>query len=201
MLFALVGLVTPPAAVLAVSLTGIGVPVVIPAVVGVGLGLAMSFLPYYNVADGAKRARAEFSRAMTCYIDLVALERAAGAGPVQALEHAAAVGDSWVFHRLRDELARSRYRGTSAWEALRAVGEELRLPELVQAGDVMRLAAVEGATVYDNLRARAHDMRNELLTQDKAAAGVRTERASAPVAMTTIVFLLIFATPLALTIV
>ncbi|NED96855.1 hypothetical protein G1H11_16230 [Phytoactinopolyspora alkaliphila] len=199
-LLALAGLASPTASAVGASLAGWTPPIAVPVAVSLLAATTLSFLPYYTVAQQASRARAEFARAMTCYVDLVALERAGGAGPVQSLEHAATVGDSWVFARLRDELARARYRGTPAWDALRNVGEELRLPQLVKTGDVMRLAGLEGATVYDNLRARAMDMRNELLTHDKAESGVRTERATAPVAVTSIVFLLILATPMALAI-
>ncbi|NDL57026.1 type II secretion system F family protein [Phytoactinopolyspora mesophila] len=197
---AMLGLASPTVAALTASLAGWTPPVVVPAVFSLAAAAGLSLIPYFMVANQANRARAEFARAMTCFVDLVALERAGGAGPIQALEHAASVGDSWVFRRLRDELARARYRGTPAWEALRHVGEELRLPELVKVGDVMKLAGVEGATVYGNLRARAQDMRAELLAHDKAQAGVRTERATAPVAVTSIVFLLIIATPMALAI-
>ena len=35
----------------------------------------MFFLPDYNARDDAKKARAEFTRALGAYIDLVALER------------------------------------------------------------------------------------------------------------------------------
>lgn len=199
-LLAFLGLASPVASAFSASLAGWTPPFALPVAASLAAAIGLSFIPYYTVAHRAQRARAEFARAMTCYIDLVALERAGGAGPVQALEHAATVGHSWVFRRLRDELARARYRGTPAWGGLRTVGEELRLPELIKIGDVMKLAGVDGATVYDNLRARAADLRGELLAHDKTEAGIRTERSAAPVAVTSIIFLLILATPMALAI-
>ena len=99
-LFAVVGLAIPPLLTAFFTLLGANLPFVIPVVATVGLAAVMFFLPDYNVRDDARRARAEFSRALGAYIDLVALERNNGAGPRQAMEAAAAVGDSWVFRRL-----------------------------------------------------------------------------------------------------
>lgn len=198
LLYGAIGLVLPSVCTLAFVANGISVPFTVPVGAGVVAGVAMSYLPLYNVADLARAKRGEFRRAMTSYIDLVALERAAGAGTTQALESAASIGDSWAFHRLRDELAHARWAGAPAWDALRTVGDELKLPELAETGDVMRMSAREGATVYDILRARASAMRNEILTGDQARAGARTERATAPLAATSVVFMLILAAPVAM---
>ena len=105
LLFGMLGLVMVPLLSVLVAVLGWRLPVVLPVVATVGLAVAMFFLPDYNVRDDAKRARTEFARALGGYADLVALERNAGSGPRQALEVAAAVGDSWVFRRLREELA------------------------------------------------------------------------------------------------
>ncbi|WP_116949273.1 type II secretion system F family protein [Jiangella endophytica] len=195
---AAIGLVLPTAASAALTIGGLRLPFVVPAITGPVAAMLLSFLPLYTVADLARAKRAEFRRAMATYIDLVALERAAGSGATQSLESAARIGQSWAFQRVRDELAHARWAGVPAWEALRAVGRELRLPELADTGDVMRMSAREGATVYDVLRARASAMRSELLTGDQARAGSRTERATAPLAATAVVFMLILAAPVAM---
>ncbi len=197
-LYGAIGLVLPSACTLSLAVNQISLPFTVPLGAGLLFGAAMSYLPLYNVADLAKTKRAEFQRAMTSYVDLVALERAAGAGTTQALESAAQVGDSWAFRRLRDELAHARWAGTPAWEALRTVGDDLRLPDLAETGDVMRMSAREGATVYDILRTRASAMRNEVLSSDQARAGARTERATAPLAATSVIFMLLLAAPVAM---
>ncbi|MBB5787453.1 type II secretion system F family protein [Jiangella mangrovi] len=197
-LYAAVGLAVPTAATAALAVSGVGLPIAVPAIAGPIAAVALSFLPYHAVADLARAKRAEFRRAMATYIDLVALERAAGSGATQSLESAARIGESWAFQRLRDELAHASWAGVPAWEALRTVGRDLRLPELTDTGDVMRMSAREGATVYEVLRARASAMRNELLTSDQARAGARTERATAPLAATAVVFMLILAAPVAM---
>ncbi|RIQ20153.1 type II secretion system F family protein [Jiangella rhizosphaerae] len=195
---AAVGLVLPTAATTALGLAGVRLPFAVPALTGLVTAVLVSYLPLYTVADLARAKRAEFRRAMATYVDLVALERAAGSGATQSLESAARIGESWAFRRVRDELAHARWSGVPAWEALRSVGRELRLPELTDTGDVMRMSAREGATVYDVLRARASAMRTELLTSDQARAGSRTERAAAPLAATAVVFMLILAAPVAM---
>lgn len=199
-LCALLGLLLPTFSTVVLYVVGFSMPIAVPVLVSIGMAIVFSFFPNLGVADRARVARAEFARAMTSYIDLVSLERAGGSGPVQALEHAADVGDSWVFGRIRDELNRARWSGTPAWEALKVVGEELRVPHLVETADVMRLAADQGATVYENLRARASSMRAEILSSDKTSAGIRTERSTLPVAMTVVVFMAMLVTPMAISI-
>lgn len=195
---AAVGLVLPTAASVALAIAGVRLPFVVPAVSGLVAAVLLSYVPLYTVADLARAKRAEFRRAMATYVDLVALERAAGSGATQSLESAARIGRSWAFQRVRDELAHARWAGVPAWEALRTVGRDLRLPELTDTGDVMRMSAREGATVYDVLRTRASAMRSELLTRDQARAGSRTERATAPLAATAVVFMLLLAAPVAM---
>ena len=155
----------------------------------------MFFLPDYNVRDDAKRARAEFARALGAYIDLVALERNSGAGARQAMEAAAAVGDSWVFRRLGEELARTRWSGLTPWEALRALAAELGLPELDDLADIMRLSGEEGAQVYASLRARSAGMRSAMLNTEKAKANEVGERMSIPMSLLGVIFLAILVTP------
>jgi hypothetical protein len=125
LLFGMLGLVMVPVLSVLLAVLGWRLPVVVPVVVTVGFAVAMFFLPDYNVRDDAKRGRTEFARALGAYADLVALERNAGSGPRQALEVAAAVGDSWVFRRLREELAFSSWSGEQPWQALRRVSQEL----------------------------------------------------------------------------
>ena len=194
-LFAMVGLAIPPLLTKFFTLLGANLPFVIPVVATIAFATLMFFLPDYNVRDDAKRARAEFSRALGAYIDLVALERNNGAGPRQAMEAAAAVGDSWVFRRLGEELARTRWSGLTPWEALRALGEELGLPELDDLADIMRLSGEEGSQVYAQLRARSASMRTAMLNTEKAKANEIGERMSIPMSLLGVIFLAILVAP------
>ena len=145
--------------------------------------------------DDAKKARAEFSRALGAYIDLVALERASGSGARQAMEVAATVGDSWVFRRLAEELARSRWSGVAPWEALHTLGTELGLPELDDLADIMRLSGEEGAQIYANLRARSAGMRSAMLHHELGQANAINERLSIPMSLLGAIFLAMLVAP------
>lgn len=194
-LYALLGLAIPPVLTMLFNAMDAGIPVGVPAIGSLLVAAVLFFLPDYNARDDAKKARAEFSRALGAYIDLVALERLGGAGPRQAMEAAASVGDSWVFHRLSEELARTRWSGLTPWESLHALANELALPELDDLADIMRLSGEEGTQVYSALRARSAAMRVAALSAEKARANEVAERMTIPMSLLGVIFLAILVTP------
>jgi Flp pilus assembly protein TadB len=194
-LFALLGLAIPPLLTTFFTLIGARLPIFIPLVATIALAAVMFFVPDYNARDDAKKARAEFARALGAYIDFVALERNSGAGPRQAMEVAAEVGDSWVFRRLGEELARTRWSGLTPWEALHGLADELGLPELDDLADIMRLSGEEGAQIYRSLRARSAGMRTAMLTAEKAKANEIGEKMSIPMSLLGVIFLAILVAP------
>jgi len=193
--FAALGLIAPPVLAFFFNLLGLGFPLPVPAIASVGLAGVMFFLPNYNAIDEARKARLEFARALGAYIDLVALERNNGAGPRQAMESAAAVGDSWVFTRLSEELTRSRWSGLPPWDALHTLSEELGLPELNDFADIMRLSGEEGASVYSNLRARSAAMRTAMLNEEITQANAVGERMTIPGALLGVIFMALLVAP------
>lgn len=190
-----IGLLFPTLFTIVMALLGMHLQIAFPAIAGLGLGIGLSFLPDVEVRTNAKAARVEFRRAMAAYIDLVALERQAGAGTTQALEQAATVGDSWVFVRLREELARARWAGIAPWEGLNHLADELELTELHDLADIMRLSGEEGSTVYTSLRARSASLRNALLAEEHTKANQAGEQMTMPVTLLAIIFLVILGTP------
>jgi hypothetical protein len=194
-LLAVVGLAFPPFLTAVLDLLDVPLPWVIPAVVSLALGALFFALPSLTLRERAAGAREEFARAVGAYVELVALERLAGAGTSQALENAAQVGHSWVFERIREELLRSRLSGTTPWESLSALADELGVPELGDLSDIMRLAGEEGAQVYEALRARGRSLRTAMLTREQARANAASERMVLPVAMLALCFALLVATP------
>ncbi len=177
------------------SLT-VAMPIAVPAGATLLAMFLAWFLPDGNLSDAAKKARVEFRRALGSYVDLVALERnAGGSGTRQALENAARVGDAWPFRRIGDALARSRYSGDTAWDALHDLAAEQGLNDLDDLADIMRLCGEEGAQVYDTLRAKASASRNALLTTDQAEANDTGERMFIPASLTAVVFLAILLVP------
>ena len=193
--FAGLGLMIPPSLTLLFHSLGLGIPLQIPAVACIGLGVVMFFVPNYNAHDDARKARLEFARALGAYIDLVALERNNGIGVRQAMEAAAEVGDSWVFTRLSEELTRSRWSGLPPWDALHTLAEELGLPELDDFADIMRLSGEEGASVYATLRARSAAMRTAMLNDEIARANAVGERMTIPGSLLGVIFMALLVAP------
>ncbi len=193
-LYALAGLAIPPVFGYFLILLGYPIPILIPLAGSLAMAAVMWFLPDMDVRTDARRARIEFSRALGAYTDLVALERLAGSGSRQAMELAAEVGDSWVFSRISEELARSRWRGQAPWDALQALADELGLPELEDLANIMRLSK-DGSQVYSTLRARSAAMRSAMLNDELAKANAVGERMSMPMSGLGVVFMLILVTP------
>lgn len=193
--FALLGLAIPPALTALFGLVGLRLPVTIPVIASLALSAVLFFIPNYNAIDNAQKARAEFHQALGAYINLVALERAAGSGPRQAMEAAAEIGNSWVFTRLAEDLARSRWSGVPPWDALHALSDELGLPDLADFADIMRLSGEQSTSVYANLRARADAMRSAILGAQLAEANATGERMTIPGSLLGVVFMALLVAP------
>lgn len=187
--YGLAGLLLPATLASAFALVGIHLPAAVPVGGTLALGALMFAAPSRDVAAEAKKAREDCVRAVTAFIELCALERNNGAGSAVALASAAQVGDSWVFARIREELARARYNGQPAWDSLKELSNTLGLPELADVADIMRLAGDENSEVYRSLRARSGSMRSALLSEELGRANVVEERMWLPGSFLGLVFL------------
>jgi len=194
-LMALLGLLFPAVFIVVTTAGGYALPIALPAVFALVLAAVLFVVPDLDVRRRAAAAREEFARATSAYLDLTALERAAGAGATQSLDQAATVGDSWVFVRLREQLIRARLSGTPPWDGLHDLATELSLPELSDLADIMRLSGEEGAAVADTLRARSRGLRAALLTKEQTRANEESERMVVPVALLGLIFLVILGAP------
>lgn len=194
-LMGLLGLLFPAVFLVVTAAAGYPLPVALPAMFALLLAGVLFVVPDLDVRRRAAAARQEFARATSAYLDLTALERAAGAGATQSLEQAATVGDSWVFVRLREQLIRARLSGTPPWDGLHDLSTELGLPELSDLADIMRLSGEEGAAVADTLRARSRGLRAALLAREQTRANEQSERMVVPVAFLGLTFLVILGAP------
>ena len=195
LMFALIGLVFPVVLVLLLGLFGVQLPWAVPTLAGILLGVAFSFIPDAEVRQRATRARQEFTRALSAYLDLVALERKGGAGASKALEAAARGGDNWVFRRLQEELARARWSHTPAWDALADLAAQLEVPALHDVADIMRMSGEESTGVYGTLRARSKSLRNAILSDEQARANADNERMIIPVTSLAMIFIALLGIP------
>jgi hypothetical protein len=199
-LLGLLGLVFPPVVSLMLAFLGVSLPVAVPALGSLVLGVLLFLAPSISLRERAGRARDTFARTVGAYIEMVALERLAGAGTISALENGASIGESWAIQRIREELTRSRLDGVPPWRGLATLADELRVPELRDLADIVKLAGEEGAQVYESLRARGRSLRNQLLTAEQAKANASSETMFAPLAMLAVIFAFLLMVPAIITI-
>ncbi|MFJ9822385.1 type II secretion system F family protein [Streptomyces sp. NPDC101151] len=189
------GLLCPTIATIPWLIAGISLPFYVPAGVGLLVAILLFLTPDLAVRDQAKRAREEFAHALSAYLDLVALKRAADAGPAEALEKAAEVGRGWPFLYLQGALRRARLEKIPPYQALTELADEYDLPVLTDVADIMRGSATDGAAVYKALRARTAALNAELLAGQAAEANAASEKMTAPGALLAVLVMLLMAFP------
>ncbi len=187
--------VIPVLGMLAV-LAGQRVPWTIPAIASLVLGIALFFAPDLVTRVNAAEKRTDFRHALTSYLDLVALERGAGAGPTEALEAAAQIGGGWAFARIGAALDAARKASRPPWEGLAALAAETGVTELADLAEIAEVAGHEGAKILQTLGARAESMRAQALSATKAKAGSRSTTMVVPIALLGAGFLLLLIFPI-----
>lgn len=160
---------------------------------------AGAMLPYVHVRDTAARHRDLARRVLAVYLDLVAQERSAGRAATPALREAAEASDHPLFLRIRATVTRAHRLGHTPWDALRDLGERLRVPELVDVADLADTAS-DGAAIAASLHTKAASLRHAALADDTTNANARSEQLTIPVALLMLAFLglLLYPTTVAL---
>ncbi len=181
--YGLIGLALVPVLSALLVLGGQSLPLTIPAGGALALGTGMFFLPDLVTRVNAKQQRSDFRYALTSYLDLVALERGAGAAPTEALEAAAEVGCGWAFERIGGALDQARKASKPPWDGLAALAAEIGIAELGDLAEIAHVAGHEGARILETLSARAESMRAEALAATKAQAGARSTTMVLPIAL------------------
>jgi len=192
----LLGLACPLALSALISLANPRLSWSVPVVVSILCGVALFFAPDLVTRVNAAERRADFRQILTSYLDLVSLERGAGAGPTEALEAAAEIGDGWAFRRISGALNAARRSGAPPWTALAGLARETGIPELADVADIAEVAGQEGAKILDTLAARAASMRAEALAAERARAGARSTTMVIPIALLGAGFLLLLIFPI-----
>lgn len=193
--YGVLGLALPPALSGVLALGGRSLPWPLPVGGSVLLGGLLFVLPDVVTRATARDRRGEFRHALTSYLDLIALERGAGAAPTEALEAAAAVGGGWAFDRIAAALDQARKAGLPPWDALAALADDIGIAELSDVAQIAAVAGQEGARILDTLSARADSMRAESLATMKAQAGARSTTMVLPIALLAGGFLLLLIFP------
>lgn len=191
----LLGLFVIPLFEVMLAMSGHHQSLTLPAIASLALGTGLFFAPDLVVRVNAAEKRLDFRYALTSYLDLVALERGAGAGPTQALEAAAQIGGGWAFARIAGALAAARNAGRPPWDGLADLAEQTGVPELADLAEIAEVAGHEGASIMQTLAARAESMRAEALAATKAKAGSRSTTMVVPIALLGAGFLLLLIFP------
>ncbi|HEY3547387.1 MAG TPA: type II secretion system F family protein [Propionicimonas sp.] len=193
--YGLVGLAVPPLATAVLAVAGIRPPFALPAAAGLALGGVFFFLPDLSLRANAATARAALRQAIGVFLELVAMERLADAGPTEALDRAAGIGGSAEFTRIRDALMRAELAGQPSWTGLTDLATATGVTELSDVADIMRLAGRDGAAVYTTLRARAASLRTQLLAAATAKANTASEHMVIPVSLLGLCFMALLGYP------
>jgi Flp pilus assembly protein TadB len=190
------GLALPAVLVSLGALAGLRLPWELPAAAALACGGLLFLAPDLVTRVNAAEKRADFRHALTSYLDLVSLERGAGAAPTEALEAAAEIGGGWAFERIGAALDQARRAGAAPWTALAGLARETGIVELADVADIAEVAGQEGARILETLSARAASMRAEALAADRAKAGSRSTTMAIPVALLASGFLLLIVFPI-----
>src|ERR1700729_1017477 len=174
-LLALLGFLIGPLFLLAASAAGFHVPLILPVWFGLTLAAAFFFLPDLEVKQKADARRRDFRHAIGAFLDLVSMNLAGGRGVPEALMAASEIGSGWALGRIRDALTGARITGQTPWQALGALGEEVRVDELRDLAAALSLVAEDGAKVRESLTARAVSLRRRELADLEGQAGERSQ--------------------------
>jgi pilus assembly protein TadC len=160
------------------------------------LGAVIGFIaPDYQTRAKAAALRVQMRHDLSAYLDLTVITLAGGAGTESALAHAAAVGNSATFERIRRALTRGAHQGRPVAAVLTDLGTETGVSEFTELGASLALAGSEGARIRATLTAKAAAMRRQALAGEAATAGAATERLSLPLILLVVGFLVFIGYP------
>lgn len=159
---------------------GGGAGLLILGLVGAVIGYQ---LPDMELEKKADARRVEFTRALTAFITLLGSSISGGGGVTTAMVDAAAMGEGWVFVKIRNALDEASLNGSSPWSALDRLGRELRVPALVELAGSLTLAGSSGARITETLHARAESSREKELAEVRSDAEAKSASIGMPVGL------------------
>ncbi|MFE3770887.1 hypothetical protein [Streptomyces sp. NPDC059122] len=185
------GFAMPQMALALAAAAGIHLPFVLPLFVSVAFAAMMWVSADTNVHSKAVKLRLEYRYAVASLMERARLQRGAHAAPEKALYETAAVGDGRVYVRIRAALERAKLSGTPPWDALKAMSEQLDVPELAGPANTFAHAGTEGANIIAALENQSRTLRKRLQTDIQSEANADSEKAVVP---GTILFVVLIAT-------
>ncbi len=171
----LAGLLVPPVFAALLAALGAPLPVLVPVWASISAAAVGFLLPDVRLRQSAAARRRSFRTALSAFLDLVAMRMASGAGLAEALIDAADVGRGFAFGQIRAAFADARTDGLTPAAALRWLGEQLMLPDLVDTALRLSLVDTSGAQAQASLQAQAASLRDRELTDAQGRANERSQ--------------------------
>ena len=194
-LCALAGLLWAPATAALMMIGGVPVSFVLPVWISLVFAASGAVIPLAALKLAAAERRRAFRHALGCFLDLVAVRLAGGAGIESALELSAASGQGWTFAELRQALAEARLMGEPPWAGLDRLGTQLHISELNELAASVALAGDEGARVRRSIAAKARTIRIRGLADAESVAQAASERMSLPIVLLMVGFVIFLGYP------
>jgi hypothetical protein len=129
-LMAILGLLFAPILLFALTFSGLHLTFIVPVWTGLVLAAVFFLLPDLELRQKVEQRRRDFRHAIGAFLDLVAMNLSGGRGVPEALLAASEIGTGWAMWRIREALVNARITGHTPWQALGALGEEIRVDEL-----------------------------------------------------------------------
>jgi tight adherence protein C len=174
-LLAVFGLIFAPLLLVLAAAAGFKIPFVVPVWVGLVMALVFFSLPDLELRQKVAQRRRDFRHAVGAFLDLVAMNLSGGRGVPEALMAAAEIGSGWAMWRIRDALINARITGQTPWQALGALGDEVKVDELRDLAAALSLVSEDGAKVRESLSTRAASLRRRELADLQGEAGERSQ--------------------------
>ena len=174
-LLALLGLLFAPILLAGLTVSGLHLSFVVPLWTGLALAVVFFLLPDVELKQKVQQRRRDFRHAIGAFLDLVAMNLSGGRGVPEALLAASEIGTGWAMWRIREALVNARITGQTPWQALGALGDEIRADELRDLAAALSLVADDGAKVRESLSTRAASLRRRELADMQGEAGERSQ--------------------------
>lgn len=165
-------------ALLAATLTAVAGGPVPPVAVLPAAVLIAALMVYARVHDAhkfAEQRRREFRRALSVYLDLVAMSVLGGTGLPEALPTVASIGKGWPFRLLSETVTEARDVSgpLAAARALGEMGQRIGISELIDLSIALDLSGEQGARISKTLIERAKTLRARDIADVQARAEER----------------------------
>lgn len=180
---------------LVLALGGVSLPVPLVVVMSVLSGVLGLQIPRMTLVQKARRARHDFRRSLSSYLDLVSIMLSGGAGIETALVAASRVGSGPTYFVINEALNVARTTRRSPWEVLAEQGQRLGIEELPELASTVRLGGEQGARMTASLVAKASSLRQKHMAEVEAAANSSTERMGLPMVLMFVAFLVLLGYP------